>query len=323
MDSGGRELSSLNGLKSGIAELTRSAGVHLNDAFAPALARFARTKVRHMGRMVERSRGLRAGQGSAFAIAFIAAGWMYGAVAGGNGSAVVSGLASVVGLNASDIVITGQVETSEADVWEALGFQPGGSLVGFGVGEARARLLELPWVRDVAVRKLFPGTLQVALVEKRAVAVWQHNDRLTVVERSGAPIAKFGIGDLINNRFSHLPHLVGQGAAGRASDIIPVTAQYPSIAGRVQTYVRIADRRWDLMFANGLRVKLPEYRVDTALSRLADMEQETRLLEREIAVVDMRLDDRVTFRLEEDAAKTRAELVSARLKAMKKADLKL
>ncbi|CAG0911755.1 unnamed protein product, partial [Cyprideis torosa] len=137
--------------------------------------------------------------------------------------------AATLGLQATDIVITGQVETSEQDVFTALGI--GGSIVGFSAEDARERLLALPWVKNVAIRKIYPGKLTVALAEKRAMAVWQHNDRLTVVEKTGAPIAKFGIADLLNNRFSDLPHLVGDGAAERASEILPLAAQYPSIAG--------------------------------------------------------------------------------------------
>ena len=241
----------------------------------------------------------------------------------GNGPAVVSSAAATVGLRATGIVITGQVETSEQQIFEALSLGAGHSLVGFDANDARTRVLALPWVKDVAIRKLYPGKLTVALAEKRAMAVWQHNDRLTVVEKTGAPIAKFGIADLINNRFAHLPHLVGEGAAESANEILPLAAEYPAIAGRAAAYIHVARRRWDIELANGIRIKLPEYGMARALAHVAQLESEERLLEREINVVDLRLSDRVVLRLDAAAAKTRIELVTARLKAMKKADRKL
>ena len=265
----------------------------------------------------------RGGVGSAMALSFIVSGWFYGAVVAGTAPSVLSGAASSVGLKATDIVITGQVETTEQQIFDALALGVGGSIFGFDAAGARDRLVDLPWIKDVAIRKLYPGKLTVAVAEKRAVAVWQHKDRLTVVDSSGAEIAKFGIADLLNDRFSHLPHLVGQGAPETASEIIPLVGRYPALAGRVGSYVRIADRRWDLTLTNGMRIRLPHKGVPARLKYLAQLAVEDRLLEREVDVVDMRLDDRVVFRLQPAAAKTRAELVSARLKAMKKADRKL
>ena len=285
--------------------------------------RSRRSRSRRFSKFVDLMPSVRSGQGSMAALCFIVSGWFFGAVVGGSGPAILSGAAASIGLTATDIVISGQVETKESDVFTALSNNAVLSLVGFDVSDARERVLELPWVRDVAIRKLYPGKLQVSLAEKRAMAVWQHNDRLTVVEKTGVSIAKFGIADLLNNRFSHLPHLVGEGAAETAREILPLAARYPDIAGRVETYVRVGDRRWDIQLNNGLLVKLPEFGADAALKQLVSLEEESRLLEREIAVIDLRQSDRVVFRLEPEAAKTRSELVSARLKAMKKADRKL
>lgn len=264
---------------------------------------------------------LRAGSGHFAATVFVASFWFYGAAVGGSAPSFVAGTAATFGLKTTDIVITGQVETPERDVFSALDVGP--SLVGFDVDRARARLLDLPWVKDVAIRKVYPGKLTVSLAERRAMAVWQVNDKMTVVEQSGDTIARFGIADLINDRFSHLPHLVGEGAAQSAREILPIAARHPQIAGRVKAYIRVGQRRWDLQMANGVIIKLPEHNADQALSEVAGLAAGERLLERELTVVDMRVQDRIVLRLDEAAAETRAEFVSARLKAMKKADRKL
>ncbi|MEL6966374.1 MAG: FtsQ-type POTRA domain-containing protein [Pseudomonadota bacterium] len=266
---------------------------------------------------------MRRGVGSAFAIGFMTMGLGYGAAMGGHGPIVVSALASTVGLQAQDIVITGQIETTETDVYRALGFVTNQSLVGFDADAARLRLKALPWVKDVAIRKLYPGKLTIAIAERRPMAVWQHEDRLTVVEETGRPIDRFGIADLINNRFGHLPHLVGKGASGAAADILPLVAAHPSIAQQVTSYVHVAERRWDIELAGGIRIKLPEKGVADALARAQSLNEKHALFEREIKTLDLRLKDRAIIALPEKAAKTRADFVSARQKAMKKADTKL
>ena len=307
-----RPLDDLHGIAAGGSRVSVDGG--------RVMPRFMRTFVRHARRFVTSSRPMRAGTGSALAIAFIAGGWLYGGVLGGHGPAIVGSAASTLGLKATDIVITGQVETNDADVFEALAIGRSGSLVGFDAGEARERVMALPWVRNVAIRKIYPGKLMVAVAEKRAAAVWQHRDVLTVVEKSGALITKFGIADLISNRYAHLPHLVGHRAAETAHEILPLAARHAEFSTKVDSYIRVADRRWDVQLVNGIRVKLPEFGMDQALQKIARLDVEQNLLERQINVVDLRLSDRIVLRLEADAAEQRAELVKKRLKEFEKAD---
>ncbi len=302
---------------------SNAGGVYTSSGDFNPLVLAVRSRLRAFLRRLDAVAVPRTGPGTSLAVGFIVAGWFYGSVVAGTASTLVSGIGASVGLQAEDIVLTGQVETSEQDLITALGLFDRNSLLGFDAADARARLMALPWVKDVAIRKLYPGKLTVALAEKRAAAVWQHNDRLTVVEQSGKLIAKFGIADLLNNRFAHLPHLVGEGASQSASKILPLVADYPELAGRVASYSRVADRRWDLELANGMLVKLPESGMQQSLTQLAQLATDDRLLERQINVIDMRLKDRIVLRLQEDAAKARATLVKARLKAMKKVDRKL
>ena len=301
--------------------LRRPYGAAARDVHPLVLA--VRSKIRTFGRRLDAIPAPRTGRCTALALAFIASGWLYGSVQAGTASALVSGIGSSVGLKATDVVLTGQVETAEQELVAALKLDQQGSLLGFDAALARQRLKELPWVKDVAIRKLYPGKITVAVAEKRAAAVWQHQDRLTVVEQTGKPIAKFGIADILNNRFSHLPHLVGKGASQSASEILPLVARHPNLAGRVKAYTRIADRRWDLQMANGILVKLPETNFDASLERLSALTESERLLERQISVVDMRLHDKLVLRLQPEAAEMRATFVKDRLKAMKKVEQEL
>lgn len=286
-----------------------------------------RSRLRSFRRRLDSIPAPKAGSGSALALTFILGGWFYGSVVGGTAPVLLSGIGAGVGLEATQVILTGQVETSERELMTALAMGQalgsGGSLLGYDAASARKNVLALPWVKDVAIRKLYPGKLTVAVAEKRAAAVWQHKDRLTVVEQTGLPIAKFGISDLLNNRFSHLPHLVGEGASKTASEILPVVARHAILSGSVASYTRIADRRWNIGLANGMQVLLPENKVQSALSKLAELAGSHRLLDRSIEVVDMRLQDRIVLRLSPEAAEARATVVAARGKAMKELDRKL
>ena len=280
-----------------------------------------RAFVRQAERFADTSRPVRQGVGSFFAFAFLMSSLLYGAFQGGYGSAVMAGAGTLVGLKATDIVISGQKEAKEGDIFTALSMGGVPSLVGFDVDAARERVLDLPWVRSVNIRKHYPGKLVVSVSEKEPFAVWQTEQHLSVVERNGSLISKFGIADLLENRFSDLPLLVGKGAPVYASEILPVAAVYPDFSKRVKAYVRVANRRWDVVLRNGLTIKLPEDRLGAALEDVVLADQRNQLFDRQLASLDMRVSGRLVMRLTTEAAEERAKFVSDRRKAMKKAEL--
>ncbi len=59
---------------------------------------------------------------------------------------------------------------------------------------------------------------------------------------------------------------------------------------------------------DGLDIRLPENDVDTALATLSKLDQDDRLFSRDIVAVDMRLPDRLSVQLSDDAAKAREDL---------------
>jgi cell division protein FtsQ len=83
--------------------------------------------------------------------------------------------------------------------------------------------------------------------------------------------------------------------------------------------VRVAGRRWDVYLDNGIVVKLPEDNVQQAMAVLSKMNKQNDLLQRDIAAVDLRLEDRTTIELTPDAATRRQAAVDNRTKALAKA----
>jgi cell division protein FtsQ len=69
----------------------------------------------------------------------------------------------------------------------------------------------------------------------------------------------------------------------------------------------VAQRRWNLRLINGIDVELPESGVETALQRLVALDRDKKLLSRDVAVIDLRIPDRVTVRLSPAAAQARRE----------------
>ncbi len=167
----------------------------------------------------------------------------------------------------------------------------------------RDRLKANPWIGEATVLKLYPGQLQIDIVERSAFALWQRDGRLSVISDDGAVLEPY-----VSRRFVSLPLVVGKGAATRARDFLALLARYPQVGAATKAAILVGERRWNLRLKDGLDIRLPENDVGNALAALSKLDQEDRLFSRDIVAVDMRLPDRLTVQLSEDAARAREDL---------------
>jgi cell division protein FtsQ len=194
------------------------------------------------------------------------------------------------GFAIGEISITGQSLTREQDIFDALGVEPHTSTMGFDVEAARQRIAELPSVDTVSVRKGLPGDIVVTITEKVPVARWRVDGVTFVVDGQGEQIGEDG------GAYGDLPLVVGDGAADDALVMIRALQQYPVLEKGLVALSRIADRRWDMIYDTGLRVQLPELGVAQSLRKLDMYQSEYQLLDRDVTVIDLRVESLVAVR---------------------------
>lgn len=301
----------LNG-KSGGYERTgavRDASGATNAAFV--LPRFLRKPFRFVVRLFEGGVAIPRYVGTVAMLGFFSATGLYGMVVGGHTQDAVKTMASTFGLAIEDVRVVGNHETSDIDILGQLGLDGETSLVGLSAESARSSISQLPWVESAEVRKIYPNTLQIALNERQAFAIWQNGSELSLIDANGDTIVPFRAG-----RYDALPLVVGNGAEKRVKDFVAEVSNYPTVAGKVRAYIRVADRRWDLLLDNGVRVMLPENEPVAALALLDKIERKDHLFSRDILAVDLRLEDRVTVQLTESGMKQRQEFLAERKKEL-------
>jgi cell division protein FtsQ len=242
----------------------------------------------------------------------------YGVIRGEHVSAVAGLVRDVrdevfnrAGLRIVSIALTGNRHITREEVLAIAGITGAGPLIFVDVVEVRNRLMANPWVADVAVLKLYPGELQINIKERAAFALWQKDGAVSVIAEDGTVLEPYVAPGLLR-----LPLVVGAGAAARASEVIDLLDRHPAMRELVRAAVLVSERRWNLRLQNGLEVRLPEVGAAASLETLTTIERQKHLFTRDIAVIDLRLPDRVTVRLSEAAAQARIE---AREKAKKKA----
>lgn len=240
--------------------------------------------------------------GSVAALGFLSLTITYGIILGGYGREVSDALLSAAGFEIEAVKLSGQRETNEFQILEALEIQEGSSLALFDADAARKRLTDIAWVKNASVMKLYPGTIQVNLEERVPYALWQRGDVVSIINEAGDVIT-----DDVDGRYANLLLVVNHGAQHHAKEIITALERVPELRSRVRAAFLVGERRWDLMLENGISIRLPEENMDAALADVVAMDAQNGLLSRDIVAVDMRLADRVVVRLSDEALERRKE----------------
>ena len=234
----------------------------------------------------------------------------YGIVKGGHLEELTSAasdtrnaIANSAGFRITAVAINGRRQLTQDEVLGIGGVNGRSSLLFLDAAAVREKLKANPWIGEATVLKLYPGQLQIDIVERSAFALWQQDGRLSVISDDGAVLEPY-----VSRRFVSLPLVVGKGADTRARDFLSMLARYPQVRVATKAAILVGERRWNLRLQDGLDIRLPENDVGNALAALSKLDKEDRLFSRDIVAVDMRLPDRLIVQLSEDAAKAREEL---------------
>ena len=165
------------------------------------------------------------------------------------------------------------------------------------VADIRKRLLEFGWVKDARVSRRFPDTLVIDIVERKPAALWQDEDRLTLIDAEGVVLDRVPVAQMPD-----LPLLIGKGANAQTVPLERLLDKAPSLKPQLVSATWVGQRRWDLSFQSGETVALPEGEAaaTSALVRFAKMDQSAGLLGRGILRFDLRIPGKMTVRLPRD-----------------------
>ncbi len=158
----------------------------------------------------------------------------------------------------------------------------------------RERLLEYGWVKDARVSRRFPDTLVIDIVEREPAALWQDEDRLTLIDKEGVVLDRVPV-----SQMPDLPLLIGRGANSQAVALGGLLDKAPTLRAQLVSATWIGERRWNLSMQSGETLMLPEGQqaAASALTRFAKMDKSSGLLGRGIIHFDLRKGNEMTVRL--------------------------
>lgn len=156
---------------------------------------------------------------------------------------------------------------------------PGTTATAVNLDAMAARICATPGVKTCAVRRMPNGNLRIKAHMHHAVALWTDGETYFPVSADGTivkrpidardPAAVVFRGDLPN-------------------DITDITAAVRNIATETKYLEWIEDRRWNLITNGDITVMLPEKDPIAAVGSLVILNNNHRILNRDIRVIDMR-----------------------------------
>lgn len=199
------------------------------------------------------------------------------------------------------VAVIGGGPELKATVHRVLGVRPGTSSLRLDIEALRRRVENLGAVERAAVRFDSEGTLRIAVTERIPAALYRRIDGvLVLVDRTGVEIGPAGA------RAGHpdLPLVLGEGAPAHVGEVLRLLASAPELRPRLRAAVRVGERRWDLALDRDMVLRLPEKDSIGALARIMALHYAEELLDRDLAIIDMRVPDRPALRMTPEAAET-------------------
>ncbi|WP_243455540.1 cell division protein FtsQ/DivIB [Sphingosinicella sp. BN140058] len=192
------------------------------------------------------------------------------------------------------VEIKGAQKVPQLQIYNIAFDQPTMAMPLIDVEATRQRLLGFGWVRDARVSRRFPDTLVVDIVERKPAAIWQHNQRLALIDMEGVVLEPVRM-----DAMPDLPLVIGPAANLHASELGRLVDAAPRLQPMMAGASWIGGRRWDIRFQSGEILALPEGEQASkrALANFARMDQATQLLGRGFVRFDMRIPGKFIVRV--------------------------
>lgn len=194
------------------------------------------------------------------------------------------------GFTVQDVQLAGRKQVSAEFITDAVKIERGMPIFEYNPQAAQMRLTENPWIQNAKIERRLPHTIFVRITERHPVARWQVDGKLVLVDAAGTALPTDAL-----DQYRHLPIIVGQDARHKLVDLFTLLNAEPEIGRHVAAATWIGNRRWDLTLKSSVIVRLPAEHAEMALTRLAALDRDEKLLERDLLAIDLRLPDRAVL----------------------------
>jgi cell division protein FtsQ len=209
-------------------------------------------------------------------------------------------------LEVEKIVVRGNERLSKGEVLAVLNGLRGENLMRTDLDRWRTRLMASPWVKDAALRRSLPSTVEVVVSERQPIGIGRINGDMYLVDERGVIIDQYGpqyadldlpIIDGLSAAQSGGSPMTDEGRADLAARVIAAVKSKPGIARRL-SQVDVTDLHNASVILSGdhAMIQLGDDQFLARLQSYLDLAPTLRERVADIDSVDLRFDDRIYVR---------------------------
>ena len=193
-----------------------------------------------------------------------------------------------------DIRINGTEKTNPDELRQIL--TPNlNNLVSFDKDHAKSLLEQVGWVKRANIKKIYPNTLIINIIETDPFAIYYDNQNNYLIDIDGQIISSNP--DI--NVYKNLLIVRGEEAKTKLNEIIKeINIYFPDVRNRINELEFIEKRRWNLFLSGNLLIKLPDTEIKESLNNLKKLFEDKQVLESNIIEVDLRIKGRAVIKVD-------------------------
>lgn len=189
-------------------------------------------------------------------------------------------------INSVDI-ISDKKDTDMTPLKMAIGIPKGSNIRAIDLHQVNNRILAVPGVKDAATRRLPNGNLVIKTKQHNIVAMWTDGVMFYPLSIDGTKIDTPTTERTPNT-------IVFRGEI--PDDLRPIVNSLSVLSNEIDYVTMVESRRWNIYTQNGTTIYLPETNPSVAINKINLLNQNQKLLSRDIEIIDMRDDARILIK---------------------------
>ena len=163
------------------------------------------------------------------------------------------------------------------------------SLLYLNLKSTQLEVEKVPWIKKVIIRRIFPNKLSLTIEEFIPLAVWVRGRDRFVLDKNGYLIEK-----IFDQEYKNYFTIKGAEADLNLMMLVESLENFPEIYNQIDYANFIGRRRWDLHYKTGVKILLPQDKINDSLSILQSYIKNNRLIEKGHKKIDLRVDGKIT-----------------------------
>ncbi|XGA08283.1 MAG: FtsQ-type POTRA domain-containing protein [Wolbachia endosymbiont of Xenopsylla cheopis] len=140
------------------------------------------------------------------------------------------------------------------------------------------------WIKDVDVQRILPNTIVISIEEHKPFAIWHHDNQFSVIDSTGYVIINdYYVGELVS--------IFGNDALSGLDFVKTVVNSSTDLSRQISSFNYI--QGWNIIFNNGLEVRLSQDSQNDAWNCLKKLHDELNVMKSNWKAIDLRTQNKI------------------------------